>query len=111
MTETTFDLNALTAEFKQAMHTLYGDRLLHVILYGSYARGDFHAESDVDFLLVLRGEELSKMREIGALYPVRSALSRKYDIDISVMPIEEKRFTEKADFLFFRNVSKDGIRL
>ncbi len=35
MTETTFDLNALTAGFKQAMQTLYGDRLLMVILYAN----------------------------------------------------------------------------
>jgi len=111
MIETTVDLTALTAEFKQAMQTLYGDRLLKVILYGSYARGDFHEESDVDFLIVLRGEKLSKMREMDTYYPTRSALSKKYGIDISVTPVEEKRFIEKSDFLFFRNVAKDGILL
>ena len=110
MIETTVDLHALTAEFKQAMQTLYGDRLLKVVLYGSYARGDFHAESDVDFLIVLRGSELSKMREMDAYYPVRSALSEKYAVNISITPVEEKRFIE-SDYLFFCNVRREGITL
>lgn len=59
-----FDLAALTAEFKQAMQELYGDRLANVILYGSYARGDFHAESDVDFRIVLKGDEPNRLAEI-----------------------------------------------
>ena len=50
-------LQRLSQEVKQALTELYGERLDRVILYGSYARGDFHAESDVDYLVVLRDEE------------------------------------------------------
>ncbi|MCY7349633.1 MAG: nucleotidyltransferase domain-containing protein [Cytophagaceae bacterium] len=45
------NLRALTGEFVQRMQQHYGKRLARVVLYGSYARGDFHAESDVDLLV------------------------------------------------------------
>lgn len=63
-----FDLDALTADFKQAMQDLYGDRLANVILYGSYARGDFYAESDVDFMVVLKDSERKRYAKEFLLY-------------------------------------------
>jgi predicted nucleotidyltransferase len=32
---------------------LYGDRLRKVLLFGSWARGDAHPDSDIDLLVVL----------------------------------------------------------
>lgn len=42
-------------ELKQALVQMYGERLEGIYLYGSYARGDFTQDSDVDVLVVLRG--------------------------------------------------------
>lgn len=69
------DLNALTGEFVQRMQQHYGDRLARVVLYGSYARGDFHAESDVDLLVVLRDEELNGWAESKATFKLEYELS------------------------------------
>ena len=44
------ELHTLSQEVKQALTELYGDRLDRVILFGSYARGDFHAESESSLL-------------------------------------------------------------
>jgi predicted nucleotidyltransferase len=48
----------VSKRFKEIMQELYGERLSKIILYGSYARGDFHEESDIDFLVVLNDEEI-----------------------------------------------------
>lgn len=50
-------------ELKQELVKLYGERLRGIYLYGSYARGDFTEDSDVDVLIVLRGE-VNPYREI-----------------------------------------------
>jgi predicted nucleotidyltransferase len=40
------------AEMVETARQAFGDRLRRVVLYGSYARGDYDAESDVDLLIV-----------------------------------------------------------
>jgi predicted nucleotidyltransferase len=44
----------LLEQVKQAVHEIEPDA--DIILYGSRARGDAHAESDWDFLILLDGE-------------------------------------------------------
>ena len=56
-------------EFKKDVKKLYGKRLKHIILYGSYARGSATEDSDIDLLVVLEGkvklgEEIDRMIEI-----------------------------------------------
>jgi predicted nucleotidyltransferase len=47
---------AALADYLTQLHETCGDRLLQVILFGSKARGDSEPESDIDLLVVLRGE-------------------------------------------------------
>lgn len=39
----------------QRLEDAYGDRLVDVVLFGSWVRGEAHEESDVDLLVVLEG--------------------------------------------------------
>ena len=41
----------LLSEYVVDLQNIYGNHLQSVILYGSYARGDFTAESDVDIMI------------------------------------------------------------
>ncbi len=66
-------LQTLSQEVKQALAELYGERLDQVVLYGSYAWGDFHAESDVDYLVVLRDE-------VRRMAPIIGPLALKYAV-------------------------------
>ncbi|CAN5670212.1 hypothetical protein BH20ACT23_BH20ACT23_18470 [soil metagenome] len=47
------DAVAIARSVAGALKTLYGERLLGVRLFGSWARGDAHPESDIDVLIVL----------------------------------------------------------
>lgn len=48
-----FDAHEIARAVAADLRTLYGRRLRKVILFGSWARGDAHPESDIDLLLVL----------------------------------------------------------
>ncbi|MCE6992215.1 nucleotidyltransferase domain-containing protein [Dyadobacter sp. CY323] len=101
-------ISALTEEFVSKVSQLYGSRLNKVILFGSYARGEQHEESDVDYLVVLNDEEIRTFAEISALSPITSALGLKYDLWISAIPFTtHKLLPGKA--LLSSNVIKEGI--
>lgn len=48
-----FDPNEIASAVAVDLKNLYGERLKKVVLYGSWARGDAHRESDVDIMIVL----------------------------------------------------------
>ena len=81
------------------------------ILYGSYARGEQNAESDIDILLTadLTQEQIASQRR--AVSGVASTLSLDHDITVSVHVVPLAQFRRYADFLpFYQNVLKEGIR-
>ena len=72
---------------------LYGDRLKRVLLFGSWARGDAHPESDIDLLVVLDRvdspwEELERMDEILDRHSV------EHETVVSAMPTAEAALAE-----------------
>lgn len=54
MTKTVLPLEYLEEKVKDAVLKVFNDKLVSLVLYGSYARGDPKPESDIDLLIVLR---------------------------------------------------------
>lgn len=102
-------LSKILAELKAQFKRLYGNRLLHLILYGSQARGGAEFGSDVDVLIVLhapvnQGEEILRTGQIVA------DLSLRHDEVISCLFIDEDRYQNRNGSLL-RNIRKEGILL
>jgi predicted nucleotidyltransferase len=103
------NLRPILFQLKQALSDLYGDRLRHLTLFGSQARGDSHPESDIDVLVVLRapvnpGEEIKRTGKIV------SDLSLNYDVVISCLFMDETHY-QTGDNSLLRNVRKEGVLL
>ena len=83
-----------------------------IILFGSYARGDYVEESDVDLMIVLdcNADEVKKLRGITA--KMASDISLKYGIFLSVLLRDKKQFEDNLDFLpFYRNIAREGVAI
>ena len=79
-------------------------------LYGSYARGDFHEESDIDILLTaeMTAAELKEYRH--DISVINSDLSMEHDVTVSVTVKPLEQFSRYADTLpYYRNVLREGI--
>ena len=57
---TSNELNMILKAISNAYREVYNTNLVSIILYGSYARGDFQKDSDIDIVAIVRGnrEEL-----------------------------------------------------
>ena len=91
---------------------LYGNHLKKIILYGSYARGDYHNDSDVDIMLLVDLDE-NEIKRIGnALSDITYDIN--YDNDVMIMPIVQNvEFFNKwvRAYPFFNNVCNEGVEL
>jgi len=103
-------IKELTNEFISEISNLYGDRLDKVILFGSYARGDYHKDSDIDYLVVLKDKDVNSYKEISHLSPTTYELSLKYLMSVSAIPVSSERFDHYKSPLLI-NVHEDGILL
>lgn len=101
------NLNTILAELRSQLEELYGTRLVHLVLYGSQARGDAWPGSDVDVLVVLAGP-VDPTTEIEQVSPITAALSLEHDVVISCVYISEDRYLQESSPLLL-NVRREGI--
>lgn len=77
-----------------------------IILFGSYARGDFSRDSDLDLFIIKDGEESSRMmrRKVDALLR-----GRRFAVDLLVRKPKEVEWNFRAKNPFYLyHIFKDG---
>jgi predicted nucleotidyltransferase len=100
-------LEQLLKELKSGLAALYGNRLCGVYLFGSYARGEQEAESDLDILIILSYYERYSA-EIERTGELVSTLSLKYGVSISRKFITESHWAT-VDSALLRNVHAEAV--
>jgi len=102
-------IQRILQETRIELQKIYSGRLKDIILYGSYARGDYSKDSDIDLLLVLEHlNDLAVERE--KYVPVVCRISLKYDTVLSVIPYDYLAYQTKKTPLLM-NVHKEGVRV
>jgi predicted nucleotidyltransferase len=101
-----FDADAVAAEIAADLRTLYGRRLRHVLLFGSWARGDADAESDLDLLVVLDRLD-SPFAEIDRMNDVLWSHTMAHGIAVSVVPVAVAELQEQST-AFLQRVQAEG---
>jgi predicted nucleotidyltransferase len=97
----------LLAELKRELKLIYGNQLLGVYLFGSYARGEQDPESDLDILIVLRDYD-SYSAEVKRTGRLISRLSLEHGISISRKFIRQMDW-KKGDSLLIRNIRDEAM--
>ncbi len=100
-------VNALLDEVEEKLLHLFEKKLTTIILYGSYARGDYDEESDIDIIALVEDEELRRYDD--EIIDFEIDLTIKYGIMPSILIENRDYFTKnkKVEYLF-QNVSKYG---
>ena len=105
-------IQTLLNQYLSEVKKIYGAHLKRVILYGSYARGDYTADSDIDIMLLV--DLLPE--DMDAYSDALSELGYEYNVenDIWMMPVVQNIHHFKqgvAAYPFYTTVQKEGVVL
>ncbi|TAE97773.1 MAG: nucleotidyltransferase domain-containing protein [Oscillatoriales cyanobacterium] len=101
-------LKTILTDLRSHFEQIYDSRLVTMVLYGSQARGDERPDSDIDVLVVLKGQ-VNPGEEIKRTSHIRADLSLQNDEVISCLFMDEQRFMhEQLEYLDTRLIEKIG---
>ena len=89
------------------LRSIYRDRLVRLVLFGSQARGDADPDSDIDVLIVLDGK-VNPGEEILRTGETISTLSLKHNVVISRTFVSKEGFLAEQSSLLL-NVRSEGV--
>ena len=100
-------ISSILSRLHDALQQHYGDRFERLVLYGSHARGDATADSDIDVMVVLESP-VHPVQEIEQMGDMLTDLLLQHGALISVYPISETDFQARKSPLL-ANVREEGI--
>ena len=106
------NITDIMQQFASSLKKLLGNTLDSVIVYGSYARGDYSELSDIDvmILVTLTEEKIKKISD--ELSDMAFDYLMKFGVDISPVITNIDHFNYWADNLpYYRNVRDVGVIL
>lgn len=100
-------VNELLKKYVEEVKGIYGQHLKTVILYGSYARGDYREDSDIDIMILLNITDLEIEHYRHLLSDMTYDFNMDNDVDIKPIVKDEEHFRYwlKA-YPFYANVKR-----
>ncbi len=89
--------------FLKELKDKFGDKIEEIIVFGSYARGDYDEESDIDVMIV--GDV-----SFDEVIDVSTKVLLKYGELISPIVISPEEFKRRDDS-FIQTVKREGIKI
>jgi len=105
-------LNDITGRVCAAAKEVLGDKLEKVVLFGSYARGDYDEESDIDIMILsdIAPEDVNAAED--KVNDILGYIDLEYGILVSFIITSSSIFHKyKNHSGFYLNVQKDGVEL
>lgn len=101
-------------EFLIGVKKILGKRAKKIILYGSYARGDYQENSDIDIMILtdLTDEEIIEYRDKIWDYAYDIEFNNNFTVSLSPLVKNIDKFNYWLEALpFYMNVQREGVVL
>ncbi|MCT7950228.1 nucleotidyltransferase domain-containing protein [Ancylothrix sp. C2] len=102
-------MNSIAEKCKNILKNHYGDKLAGVILYGSFARHQARADSDIDLLVLLK-QPFDYFKELRMIVDILYIVQLESDYLISAKPASIDEF-ENGAIQLYRNAKEEGVML
>ena len=106
------ELKEIMDAFVSDCKALFGDKLCEVRLYGSYARGDYNEDSDIDVMILLDMDDKDARKYLWQVCGITNELDMEHDVLLSPV-IRSKYVYDKYKELpgFYNNVMREGVSM
>ena len=114
MSNIPINIRNIIDEFVNGINEILGDRAKRIILYGSYARGDYNKSSDIDIMILtdLSDDEILEYRKqiLDLCYDIQ--WNNDFEIVLSPLIKNIDKFNYWLEALpFYMNVESEGVVL
>ena len=106
-------LKKISDEVSSGVYNVLGKKLHSIILFGSYARGDFNDDSDVDIAVLADiKDEVKFKRAEREIDLISSDVSLENDVTVCILLYNKHFFDSHLHISpFYRNVKNEGVVL
>jgi len=102
----------LIGQYIEEIKKIYGSHVRQIILYGSYARGDFRPDSDIDIMILVDMSDIELKSYSEKLSYMTYDFNLDNDIDIKPIAKSEEIFNKwVVNYPFYSNIHKEGVIL
>lgn len=103
-------IHNIVYQFAKQLREIYGDELKKVVVYGSYARGDYQKNSDVDIMILVDADDYEIKKRFNLVCDLAFDYELEYGVVISPLVKNEEHFKKWSETLpFYRNVKQGGV--
>ncbi len=96
----------------ECYRNVYGDNIVDIVLYGSYARGDYEEDSDIDIVALVQGNRLELQEKLKIVWDKSAEVGMENNIMVSPTVIPYDEFIKYQDTLpYYRNIVKEGQKV
>lgn len=106
------ELKLITESIAKVYKHHYGSQLTRIYLYGSYARGDHDAESDIDLVAIVKGTRENIEKTLKKVWNDSFEIAYDHDVIISPSAISLDEFEQKKyEIPYYRNIWNEGVEI
>lgn len=108
------NISKVIDEFVKGANEILGNRVKKIILYGSYARGDYNEGSDIDIMILtdLTDDEMYEYEKRVWDFAYDIECEYNFTIDLSPTLKNIEKYNTRINYIpFYRNVQTEGVVL
>ena len=106
------NIKKVIEEFTEKTTQLIGNHLKKIILYGSYARGDFNKNSDIDIMILTDFTDKEIVEYRSKIVHIAYDIEYDNDFDITIFQLVKNvdKYNERINVIpFYINVKEEGV--
>jgi len=105
-----YRIHNIIYQFSQQLKDIMGSKLTKVIVYGSYAKGDYNSSSDVDVMILIKMSDNEIKKIENQVYDLAFDIEMDTGVDISPIIKNEEQYEYWLDTLpFYKNIHEEGV--